>query len=124
MGVITANGEYKQFYANYSPAAFRDPDCFCMFDGKSWTVTGLYLLPMRIGIGQFQPYGRFTSVQPNNSSNREEIEAGVNYIIDGFNARISAYYQHGDLFTKRLNYAPDVAGEKVDVFKLSFQLQM
>jgi hypothetical protein len=79
---------------------------------------------MRIGIGQFQPYGRFTSVQPNNSSNREEIEAGVNYIIDGFNARISAYYQHGDLFTKRLNYAPDVAGEKVDVFKLSFQLQM
>lgn len=124
MGVITANGEYKQFYANYSPAAFQDPDCFCMFDGKSWTVTGLYLLPMRIGIGQFQPYGRFTSIQPNNSSNREEIEAGVNYIIDGFNARISAYYQHGDLFTKRLNYAPDVAGEKVDVFKLSFQLQM
>lgn len=124
LGVITANGEYKQFYANYSPAAFNDPDCFCMFDGKSWTVTGLYLIPVKVGIGKFQPYGRFTSVQPNNSSKREEIEAGVNYVIDGFNARISAYYQHGDLFTKGLNYAPGVIGDKVDVFKLSFQLQM
>ena len=124
LGVATAVGEYKQFYANYSPAAFSDPGCFCMFDGKSWTVTGLYLIPVKVGIGKFQPYGRFTSIQPNNSSKREEIEGGVNYIIDGFNARISAYYQHGDLYTKGLNYAPGVTGEKVDVFKLSFQLQM
>jgi len=124
MGVATVNGEYKQFYANYSSQAFADPGCFCMFDGKSWTVTGLYLIPVKVGIGKFQPYGRFTSIQPNHSSNREEIEGGVNYIIDGFNARISAYYQHGDLYTKGLNYAPGVIGGKVDVFKLSFQLQM
>lgn len=124
MGVFTANGEYKQFYANYSTAAFSDKDCFCMFDGKSWTVTGLYLIPHKIGIGQFQPYGRFTSVQPNHSSNREEIETGVNYIIDGFNARISAYYQHGDLLMKGLNYAPGIASPAVDVFKMSFQLQI
>lgn len=124
MGVFTANGEYKQFYANYSSAAFNDRDCFCMFDGKSWTVTGLYMFPIKIGIGHFQPYGRFTSVQPNRSNNREEIEAGLNYIIDGFNARISAYYQHGDLLFKGLNYAPGVAGPTVDVFKISFQLQI
>lgn len=124
MGVFTANGEYKQFYANYSTAAFSDKDCFCMFDGKSWTVTGLYLIPHKIGIGQFQPYGRFTSVQPNHSSSREEIETGVNYIIDGFNARISAYYQHGDLLLKGLNYAPGIASPAVDVFKMSFQLQI
>jgi hypothetical protein len=123
-GLVTVNGEYKQFYANYDTAAFADPGCFCMFDGKSWTVTGLYLMPLKIGIGRFQPYGRFTSIQPNHSSNREEIEGGVNYVINGFNARISAYYQHGDLYTKGLNYAPGVTGQKVDVFKLSFQLQM
>ncbi|CAE6509752.1 Short chain amide porin [Nitrosomonas nitrosa] len=124
LGVVTANAEYKQFYADYSTAAFADRDCFCIFDGKSWTVTGLYLIPTKIGIGQFQPYGRFTSVQPNRSSNREEIEAGLNYIIDGFNARISAYYQHGDLFTKGLNYAPGVTGRAVDIFKISFQIQI
>ncbi|WP_242447164.1 hypothetical protein [Nitrosomonas supralitoralis] len=124
MGVTTLNAEYKQFYADYSTAAFSDRDCFCMFDGKSWTVTGLYMLPTKIGIGHFQPYGRFTSIQPNNSSNREEIETGVNYIIDGFNARISAYYQHGDLLMKGLNYAPGVSGPALDVFKISFQLQI
>ncbi|WON73838.1 hypothetical protein [Nitrosospira sp. Is2] len=48
----------------------------------------------------------------------------MNRIINGFNARIAAYYQHGDLRTKGSNYAPDVIGEKADVFKLSFQLQM
>ena len=61
-------------------------------------------------------------MQPNRSSNREEIEAGVNYIIDGFNARVSAYYQHGDLLSKGLNYAPGVAGPTQDVFRISFQL--
>ncbi len=124
MGVATLNSEYKQFYANYNVAAFSDKDCFCMFDGKSWTVTGLYMLPTKIGIGHFQPYGRFTSIQPNHSSNREEIEGGMNYIIDGFNARISAYYQHGDLVSKGLNYAPGVTGKALDVFKISFQLQI
>ncbi len=123
-GVFTVNGEYKRFYANYSPLAFSDPDCFCTFDGQAWGVTGLYLIPVKVGIGQFQPYGRFTSVQPDNSSNREEIEAGVNYVIHHHNARISAYYQHGDLRTKGINYAPDVMGDSVDVFKLAFQLQM
>src|SRR5690606_42026284 len=49
-------------------SAFLNEGCFCIFDGQSWTVTGLYLIPTRIGIGQFQPYGRFTSVQPDNSS--------------------------------------------------------
>jgi hypothetical protein len=124
MGVTTLNAEYKQFYAGYSTAAFSDPNCFCMFDGKSWTVTGLYMFPTKIGIGHFQPYGRFTSIQPNRSNNREEIEAGLNYIIDGFNARISAYYQHGDLLSKGLNYAPGVSGPTQDVFKISFQLQI
>ncbi len=43
----------------------------------------------------------------------------MNYIINGFNARISAYYEHGDLYTKGLNYAPGVTGQKVDVFIVS-----
>lgn len=59
-------------------------------------------MPAKVGIGQFQPYGRFTSIQPDHGSKREEIEAGVNYVIDGFNAHIAAYYQHGDLRTKGL----------------------
>jgi hypothetical protein len=105
MGVLTFNGEYKRFWAEYADAANTDGNCMCVFRGQSWTVYGLYLIPHKVGIGRFQPYGRFTSVQPDNSSDREEIEGGVNYVIDGHNARVSAYYQHGDLYTKGLNYA-------------------
>ncbi len=125
MGVLTFNGEYKRFWANYSALAFADPTgCFCMFRGQSWTLYGLYLIPHKVGIGRFQPYGRFTSVQPTSSTKRTEIEGGVNYVIDGHNARISAFYQHGDLFTKGLNYAPNALGKTVDKFTVAFQLQI
>ena len=124
MGVLTFNGEYKRFWAEYNSTAAAASDCMCVFRGQSWTMYGLYLIPHKVGIGRFQPYGRFTSVQPDQSSTREEIEGGVNYVIDGHNARISAFYQHGDLYTKGLNYASGATGDKIDKFTVAFQLQI
>ena len=124
MGVITVNAEYKQYYANYNPLAFSDNSGnFGMFDGHSYTGYALYLIPQEVGMGRFQPYSRFTWVQPNQSTNRKETEAGVNYIISGHNARISAFWQYGDLATKGINYAPGVTGDKVNVFKVALQIQ-
>ncbi len=99
-----------------------------MFDGHSYTRYGLYLFPHEIGIGRFQPYGRYTWVQPNNSSNREETEIGTNYIISGFNARISAFWQYGDLATKGSQggeniYAPGRTGDHVNAWKMALQIQ-
>lgn len=125
MGVFTFLGEYKRFFAGYNKAAFSDSDCFCIFDGQSWSATGLYLIPTKVWIGRFQPYGRYFSIQPRGSSNREEMEFGVNYIIDTFNLRLAAYWQHGDVVSKGIeNYAPDATGKKLGVFKLGFQYQM
>ncbi len=124
MGVITFNGEYKRFWAPYTAATSALQQCICVFSGQSWQLYGLYLIPHKVGIGRFQPYGRFVSVQPDISSDREEIEGGVNYVIDGHNARISAFYQHGDLFTKSLNYTPGAAGMKIDKFSVAFQIQI
>lgn len=129
-GVITVNAEYKQYFANYNKAvAFGGGGaaangCFCMFDGHSYTGYAMYMFPQTVGIGKFQPYGRFTWIQPNESSNRKETEAGVNYIIDGHNARLSAFWQYGDLATKGLfNYAPGVTGNMVNSIKLALQFQ-
>jgi hypothetical protein len=124
-GVITVNGEFKNHTAGYDTAvAFGSPDCFCMFRGQSYTMYGLYLFPTEIGIGRFQPYARFTAISPDQSSAREETEFGTNYIISGHNARISAFYQYGDLASKGLfNWAPTVAGGEVSAFKLALQLQ-
>jgi hypothetical protein len=133
-GVITVNAEVKQYFANYNQnVAYTGRttavgDCFCMFDGLSWTGYAMYLLPNEVGIGKFQPYARFTAVQPNNSTKREETEAGMNYIIAGHNARISAFWQYGDLASKGSQggasiYAPDRLGDRAHAFKLALQFQ-
>jgi hypothetical protein len=55
---------------------------------------------------------------------RQEFEYGVNYIIAGHNARISAYGRYGDITTKSLvDYSPTAAGDKVDSFHVALQMQ-
>jgi hypothetical protein len=122
--VFTVEAEYKNFDSDFNTAGYTDGGaCFCMFDGDAWTATALYLFPQKIVWGQFQPYVRYTENNPNASADRDEFEAGLNYIIDGHNARIAAFYQTGDIATKGLNYAPTATGENVDAFKVGLQLQ-
>ena len=136
-GVITVNAEWQQFFANYNNSsttgAFAPPfsttanGCFCMFDGHSYYATGMYLFPDKVGIaglmGQFQPYARYTSVVPNNSQNRQETEVGTNYIVAGHNARLSAYWQYGNLSSLGTNYADTATGGHHNAFKVAFQVQ-
>ncbi|MSQ77915.1 MAG: hypothetical protein EXR97_05650 [Nitrospiraceae bacterium] len=128
-GVITINAEYQQFFANYNNSATTGAfapavtDCFCMFDGNSFYVAGMYLFPNKVGMGQFQPYARFTSVQPNNSAAREETEVGTNYIISGFNARFATFWQYGDLASLGTNYASNATGHFANAIKFAFQFQ-
>ncbi len=125
MGVLTFNGEFKRFFANYGAPAFG-PGCFCIFNGHSWTVYGLYLIPKQIGIGRFQPYARFTSVNPIYANVRQEWEGGVNYVIAGHNARVSAYYRYGDFNGTPGTFFvpfPGVRNNRVDSFHVALQLQ-
>lgn len=121
--VITVEGEYKNFDTDLSDAALADASCFCLFSGDAGMLTALYLFSEEVGIGQFQPYLRYTTNNPDESDDRDEVEAGVNYIIDGHNARISAFYQYGDIATKGLNYTPSAAGDDVSAVKIGVQLQ-
>ncbi len=128
--VLTFEGEYKAFDTGMSQATFDEalaeggPGCFCLFDGDSWTATGLYLFPQKLGIGQLQPYVRYTANNPDFSTSRSEIEFGTNYIIDGHNAKISLFYQYGDIATKGRNWTPGVTGDDVGAIKLALQWQI
>ena len=130
MGVFTFNGEYKRFWANGGTvrgnraAMFAESGSFGQFSGQSWTAYGLYLIPHKVGIGRFQPYGRYTSVQPDQSATRTEAEGGMNYVIDGHNARLAAFYQRGNLYTRGLDYSPGASGATINAFKVAFQLQI
>jgi len=126
-GVLTLEGEYKGFDTDLSATALAAGGCFCLFDGDAWTATSLYLFPQQVGIGQFQPYVRYTAINPDKSSDRDEIELGINYVIDGHNARISLFYQYGDIATKDSplqEYLPTTTGDEVSAIKLGLQLQL
>lgn len=123
-GVITVEGEYKNFDTDLSDDALAAGDCFCLFSGDAYMGTALYMFPQEVGIGKFQPYVRYTKNDPDESDDRDEYEAGVNYIIDGHNARISAFYQYGDIATKGLNYTPSANGDDVSAFKIGVQIQL
>lgn len=126
-GVFTYYFEWIRYWAQYNNAAFEAPigDCFCMFRGQAYTTYGMYMFPQVVGIGKLQPYGRYTFIQPDHSTNRSEVEVGVNYLIDGISARLSVYWQYGDLETvNKLNYAPGVElGNKFSAFRVGLQYQ-
>lgn len=124
-GVVTLEGEYKYFDSNLNDAALATPGCFCLFDGNAWSAAGLYLFPQKVGFGQFQPYVRYTANYSHNSKNSDEFEVGTNYVIDGHNARVSLFYQYGDIATKgRFNFTPSASGKNVSSIKIGLQLQM
>lgn len=61
--------------------------------GKAYLAGAAYLFPQKVGQGKFQPYLRYQSFD-NDLSNVKSTQSdyGVNYIIDGHNARVSATY--------------------------------
>lgn len=125
-GVFTLNGEFKRFWAEYGTAAFTSPaaPCFCVFNGYAWSATMLYLIPSTVGAGQFQPYVRFTSIHPQYSSMREELEYGTNYVILGHKARLALYARYGDLESKGGgSFTGTAAGRKIHSVNLAAQLQ-
>jgi hypothetical protein len=51
--------------------------------GKAWSAGAAYITAEPMGWGRLQPFVRFQKFSP---------DAGVNYVIDGYNAQISAVY--------------------------------
>lgn len=61
--------------------------------GKAYLATVAYLIPGKVGIGQFQPFLRYQEFKRDvTSTKNEQSDVGVNYVISGHNARISAVY--------------------------------
>lgn len=115
-GVVTVNGEYK----NYDVDGGTQPlTGFSLFSGNAYDVSAMYLFPQKVFIGKFQPYVRYVNVDSNagNSSQRDVFETGVNYVIDGFNSRISLSWQHGDLISP-------IDNQDLNAMTIGFQYQI
>jgi hypothetical protein len=60
--------------------------------GDAYLAGAAYLLPGKVGWGKFQPYLRYQRFEPDLGGFARMIDGGVNYVIDGHNARISLDY--------------------------------
>ena len=88
-------------------------------DGNGYFILASYLLPQKLGVGQLQPVVRYQSFETDGANvARTRTDVGLNYIINGHNARISAlFFNENDDST---------SATKVDGtgFKLGLQFQI
>ena len=98
--VFTVDGEYKWFSAPIDTTAAADPTCFCLFDGESNFITAAYLFANSGTIMgtevRYQPYVRRTSNVPTKGASSDLNELGLNFVIDGHNARLNVNYTNGN----------------------------
>ena len=107
--------------------AYYDWDTDDKFDntitqGDSFIVLARYLMPGKTSIagiqGQFQPYTRYVGYNRDMKNDTgktgytDVVEAGVNYVIDGFNAKVTALWQQTEDVTK------------IDQYVLGMQFQL
>lgn len=135
-GVLTFNGEYKYFGISNATAfdPLIDTNYFFVgggaggatrgFQGNAVTGNLMYLIPNKVWVGQFQPYVMYTENMMQNGPDQSEYEAGVNYIIDGHNARVSLLWQGGDLSGGGSIWNPATNGTFTNAIKLGVQIQI
>lgn len=97
-------------------AAYYDYDTDKVFlaeEGDAYYVGAGYLFDTPVGWGKFMPFVRHQQFDADNNIKTERTDVGVNYVIEPYNALISAEYQK-----------TDVTGRSdIDAFLVSLQMQ-
>lgn len=83
-GVVTLEAAYYNFDLDNASATGA------LIEGSSYFVQGAYLFPRPLGPGKLQPYLQLSTLDPDRQQASDKWEAGLNYVIDAHNARISA----------------------------------
>ena len=87
-----------------------------LVEGKAWQGTLMYLFPAKLGIGQLQPFARYQNFDRDlSNSSVDVVDVGLNYIIKGPNAKVSAFWSSTD---------DDLAPEAIDKFVIGVQFQI
>ena len=88
-----------------------------MADGKALLVGASSLIPTVVGWGQFQPFARYQKFDRSASATSvKSTDVGVNYIISGPKAKVTAMY------TKGSDTRVAIASRDTNVFTLGVQL--
>jgi hypothetical protein len=78
-------------------AAYYDYDTDKVFrseEGKAYSAGAGYIFNDKVGWGQVQPFIRYQRFDADNNIDLRQTDLGVAYIIDGYNAQVSAIYSN------------------------------
>lgn len=109
-GVVSLEGAYYDYDRDNVPDA-------SLVQGDGYLILGAYLLPEKIGMGQLQPHLRYQSFEATGAANAHtRMDVGVNYIIDGHNARATLTFSNDDPGTPAADSVNSI------LFGLQFQI--
>jgi hypothetical protein len=103
-GTLTVEAAYYYFGRHGYDAAIGGAGPFDTGAGTGFLGSVAYLIPGKVGWGQFQPHIRYQGFEEATAgiarnptkSNEARWDFGVNYVMAGHNARISMVYSHTD----------------------------
>jgi len=104
IGVITLEGAYYDYNTggvadvatNFGGASSTD-NVGGLTQGTGYLAGIDYLIPAKVGWGQFQPFFRYQDFDNDiNHGSSRQYDVGVNYVISGHNARISADFTENE----------------------------
>ncbi len=81
--------------------------------GKAYSAGASYIFEQEVGWGRLQPFTRWQQFDADNQVDTNQYDLGVNYVINGHNAHISATYSKTDTS----------GGADLDRFVVALQLQ-
>ncbi len=91
--VVSAEAAYYDYDWSNKPVVSPG-----LYQGNGYFVLGSYMFAKKVGWGQFQPMLRYQKKEPDTGFGPETdiSEFGLNYIIDGHNARVAFVYGNQD----------------------------
>ncbi len=110
-GVLTAlgKGDYSSYNLDFLfekkikgsgavsfEAAFYDYDTDGVLKGEAgeaYSAAAGYIFEQQVGWGRFQPFVRFQQFNADNNVDTKQYDAGLLYVIDGYNAQLSATFR-------------------------------
>lgn len=115
-GAVTAEAAYYDYNTD-GVVALNTKGFRVAEDGKAYLAGLGFIFADKVGWGQFQPYFRYQKFDrdtaPTLAEAKAQYDLGVNYIIDGFNAKVAATYSNTEL----------TAGSDTNKFVVGVQLQ-
>jgi hypothetical protein len=123
IGTITLEGAYYSYNTGKDAAAEMTGNAAP--DAKAYLLTGEYMFPGKLGWGFVQPFVRYQhSKSETFGTTGSRVDVGVNYVIAGPNARITAVYSNNANLPGAAGSTPSLINPiKKDKFLLGVQLQ-